>query len=309
MPKDLHILPRLRDSLTFIYVEHAILEQEDLSIVMLQKESRTPIPIAAMTVLMIGPGVTITHAAIRAICDCGCTAIWCGEQAARFYAAGMGETRSAQNLLRQAALCMNQDLHMDVVRRMYIRRFPKMDCSQKTIQEIRGLEGIRMREAYRQAAKLYGVIWKKRDYKQDDWDAADPINRALSTANSVLYSVCQAAIISLGYSTGLGFVHTGKMLSFVYDIADLYKAEMTIPAAFLAVKETSDKERLEQNVRIACRKLFTTGKLLRRIPLDIDWIFTTDIASEDTIEKAVGDLWDGEEANIAGGINHATKVQ
>ena len=119
---------------------------------------------------------------------------------------------------------------------MYAFRFPKMDVSNKTLQQLRGMEGIRIRKAYELAGKITGIQWKKRSYKQDDWDASDPINQALSEGNALLYGICHAAIISLGYSAGLGFIHTGKQLSFVYDIADLYIAETTIPAAFEVVK-------------------------------------------------------------------------
>ena len=215
MPKDLHILPKLRDSLTFLYIEHCTIEQLNLSIVMITKSGQTPIPIAAMTVLMIGPGVSITHAAIKVINDCGCMAVWCGENCARFYAFGAGETRSSRNLLIQACLCMDKTKHLEVAKRMYLRRFPDMDCEGMNIQQLRGLEGIRVREAYKLASKNSGIPWNGRSYKQTEWDASDPVNRALSTANAILYSVCQAAVISLGYSTGPGFIHTGKMLSFI----------------------------------------------------------------------------------------------
>lgn len=306
MQKDLHILPKLRDSLSFLYVEHAVLEQENLSIVMIKKEGRTPIPIAAMTVLMIGPGVSITHAAIKTICDCGCTVVWCGESAAKFYASGMGETRSAKNLLRQAECLMDEEKHMEVVRRMYLRRFPNIPCENMSLQQIRGMEGIRVREAYRAAAKSYGVSWSKRDYKQSEWDATDPINRALSSANAILYSVCQAAITSLGYSTGLGFIHTGKMLSFVYDIADLYKADTTIPAAFSAVKAASGD--LDRQIRMACRCEFTRIHLLKKIPQDLDWIFQINTSSEEIMVEDPGELWNGEEGNVAGGKNYAADM-
>lgn len=307
MPKDLRRLPKLRDSLSFLYIEHAIIEQEDLSITVIRADGRIPVPVASTTVLLLGPGVSITHAAVKAICDNGCTAIWCGEAASKFYAVGMGETRSAENLLLQARLCMDPDKHMDVVRRMYARRFPEMDCEGLTLQQIRGLEGIRMREAYRRLSKQYGVRWEKRDYKQDDWNDATPINRAVSAANSVLYGVCQAAIVSLGYSCGLGFVHTGKMLSFVYDIADLYKTETTLPAAFSAVAQPYVD--LEREVRTACRKFIKAARILKRIPEDIAWIFCVADAGEQMEEQAVGDLWDEGDERLAGGVNYAEESE
>lgn len=305
MPKDLHQLPKLKDSLSFLYIEHAIVEQDDLSIRIIRADGQVPVPIAATTVLMLGPGVSITHAAIKAICDNGCSVVWCGQAASRFYAVGLGETRSAENLLKQAKACMDEKLHMEVVRRMYLRRFPDMDCAGMTLQQIRGLEGIRVREAYKQFAKRYGVPWQRRDYKTTQWDDADPINRALSVANNVLYGVCQGAIVSLGYSSGLGFIHTGKMLSFVYDIADLYKAECTIPAAFSVVGGSYVD--LDSEVRSACRRLMKYQRILKRIPEDIAWILDAGVLIEQAEALPIGDLWDGEDSSIAGGMNHAER--
>lgn len=134
--KNLQELPKLRDSISYLYIEHAIIEQNDTAIVAIRKEGRVPIPIAAMTCLLLGPGVSITHAAIRAICENGCMAIWCGEKIGRFYAAGIGETRSAKNLLIQAKACMDDAMHLAVAKRMYEFRFPNMDVSNKTLQQL-----------------------------------------------------------------------------------------------------------------------------------------------------------------------------
>ncbi len=151
---------------------------------------------------------------------------------------------------------------------MYIRRFGNISCNNYTLQQLRGMEGIRVREAYKLASRTTGIPWTARTYKKDNWNAQDPINLALSVANSLLFSICQAAIISLGYSTGLGFIHTGKQLSFVYDIADLYKAEISIPAAFLSAKYPGTD--LSTAVRNNCRKYIQQAHLLKRIPEDIE---------------------------------------
>lgn len=301
MPKDFQRLPKLRDSLSFLYIERAIIEQDNLSIRAIRADGTVPISIAAMTVLMLGPGVSITHAAIKAICDNGCTVIWCGETASRFYAVGMGETRSADNLLHQAKLCMDEELHMQVVRKMYERRFPDMNCSNLSLSQIRGMEGIRVREAYRLFAKQYGVPWTKRDYKTTSWEDANPINRALSTANNVLYGICQGVIVSMGYSAGLGFIHAGKMLSFVYDIADLYKAECSIPAAFSVVGNGYSD--LDGEVRKECRKRIKHQRIMQRIPEDIAWVFQVRQSVEQDNAIPVGDLWETDGKRITGGIN------
>ena len=299
MPKDLHSLPKVRDSLSFLYLEKTVIEQDALSIVAIQGEARIPIPVAAMTVLMLGPGVSITHAAVKTISDCGCMMVWCGENASKFYAYGQGETRSAEKLLHQAKVCMDPELHMQVVYRMYERRFPDMDTSGMSLQQVRGLEGIRVREAYKLASKSTGVKWSKRDYKSDNWDDADPVNRALSYANTLLYSVCQAAIMSLGYSTGLGFIHTGKMLSFVYDIADLYKAVTSIPAAFEAV--AAGGLAIEPQVRRLFRNKLYSQKVMQRIADDIAYVLGIKDNTDIRMVSSAGDLWNGSGKTVAGG--------
>lgn len=304
MPKDLHELPKLRDSLSYFYIEHAIIEQENSAIVIIRKEERIPVPVASLTVLLIGPGTSVTHAAIKAICDNGCMAVWCGENAMRYYGFGMGETRSAVNLLKQAKYCMDPEKHLAVVKRMYQLRFPNIKTDNMTLAQIRGLEGIRVRETYKQLSKVFGVKWQGRNYKSDSWDEADPLNRALSAGNACLYGLCNAAIISLGYSPGLGFIHTGKMLSFVYDIADLYKMQTTIPAAFQAISG-SRCESIEKEARIKCRGYFREQKILKRIAEDIYHIFDVEGSQSDINAEAVGELWDGDDRNVDGGINYA----
>lgn len=303
--KNLQELPKLKDSISYLYLEHAVIEQHDTAIVAIQKQGKTPIPIAAMTCLLLGPGTSVTHAAIRAICDNGCMAIWCGEHAERFYAAGIGETRSAKNLLTQARACMDPERHLETAKRMYQIRFSNLKTTGLTLQQLRGMEGIRIRKAYELAARTTGVRWNKRSYKTEDWERSDPINQALSQANALLYGLCHAAIVSLGYSPGLGFIHTGKQLSFVYDIADLYKVETTIPAAFEAIKKMKQGEDGKKQIRLTCRTYFANARILSRIAQDLAWIFQDGPREETDNCTKVGSLWDDAEDAVSGGINYA----
>ena len=302
MPKDLHELPKLRDSISYLYMEHAKIEQEDSSIVAIREDGRIPIPVSSVTCLLLGPGTRVTHAAIKAAADNGCMIIWCGERMSRFYASGMGETRSAANLLLQAKCCLNEDLHMVVVKRMYEIRFPSMPTKDLTLQQIRGLEGIRVKQTYRIESKRTGVKWSSRQYKQTGWDNSDDINRALSSANAILYSVCHAAITSLGFSPGLGFIHTGKMMSFVYDIADLYKTETSIPAAFEAVRD--GKENLDQLIRKNMHYKIARANILRRVADDLARIFNFPLSEEQHNETSAGKLWDKDRI-VDGGKNYS----
>lgn len=266
--KDLHELPKLRDGLSYLYLEHGKIDQAYKAIEFFNKEGRVLVPVAGLAVLLLGPGTSITHEAIKTLTDNGCLVNWCGEGGVRFYAQGSGETRKGYQLIRQAELVSDPAKHLAVVRRMYQFRFAiELDPS-LTIEQIRGLEGARVRRAYAEASRNFGVPWYKRYYVRDHWGASDSINRALSAANACLNSLCHAAIVSAGYSPGLGFVHTGKQLSFVYDVADLYKADLTIPLAFKLTAESTIK--LETRIRHACRDLFQRERLLASIIDDID---------------------------------------
>lgn len=267
--RNLQELPKLRDSLTYLYFEHGRIEQEQLSVAFVDKNKQvTPIPAASLSVLMLGPGTTITHAGVKTLVDNGCLILWVGEDNTRMYAQGSGETRKAYHLLRQAELAGDPDKRLEVVRRMYEIRFAEPIDPTATLQQIRGLEGARVRTAYARLGRRTGVIWHGRNYDRQDWNNADPINQAISTANGLLNGLCHAAIVSGGYSPALGFIHTGKQMSFVYDIADLYKIDVTVPIAFEVVAK--GKHNLRQRVRQACREAFKEHKLLQRILPDID---------------------------------------
>ena len=310
--KDLHTLPKVRDSMSYLYVEHCRIDQEDKAIALHDVDGKTPVPCAALTLLMLGPGTNITHAAIRALADNGCLVMWTGEEGVRLYAQGMGETRSAQHLLRQARLFANPSLRLNIVRRMYQYRFEEPLDDWLTLQQIRGKEGLRVRAAYARASRETGVAWNGRSYTSANWAAADPVNRALSCANSCLYGICHAAILSSGYSPALGFIHTGKMLSFVYDIADLYKVEITIPVAFEATAAGTDG--LESRVRRTCRDRFQAERLLQRIVPDLAWVLqvrdetTGETIDFDTDDAVPGGLWDPELGQVAGGVNQADEL-
>lgn len=274
--KDLHELPKLRDSLSYLYVEHAVINQKDHAIEYIrQDEGRVMIPVAALGVILLGPGTRITHAAIRTLADNGCAAVWVGEDGTKFYAQGGGETRRSFHLLQQAELSCDPQKRLGVIRRMYQHRFPGPLAEDLTLEQIRGMEGARVRSAYYKASKTYGVPWHGRSYDRASWGKSDPVNRALSASHALLNGVCHTAIVSGGYSPALGFIHTGKQLSFVYDIADLYKAEITIPLAFLTVAESTDG--VEARVRAACRERFRETKLLNRILPDIDSLLQIDL--------------------------------
>jgi CRISPR-associated protein Cas1 len=295
--RDLRELPKVRDSLSYLYLEHGRVEKKYQAVEFVDKNGgATMVPAAALGVLMLGPGTTITHAAVKALADNGCLVLWTGEEGTRLYAQGSGETRKAYRFLRQAELACDPQKRLAVIRRMYESRFREPLDPGLTLQQVRGLEGVRVRQTYARASQEYGVAWHGRRYDRNNWNRGDPVNRALSAANALLNGLCHAAIVSGGYSPALGFIHTGKQLSFVYDIADLYKAEITIALAFRVVGEGTFQ--LEKRVREACRDAFKEQRLLSRILPDIDQILETgelppdDGPDPDSDPAAPGPWWD-----------------
>jgi CRISPR-associated endonuclease Cas1 subtype I-E len=206
MMRDLHILPKVCDSWSYLYVERARIEQDDKAIAVHDETWRVPVPCASLAGLMLGPRTAITHAVVRMLVDCGCRLLWVAEQGVRLYAQGMGETRSARNLLRQSRLCTDPSARLRVVERTYRIRFTEQIGLNLSLRQIRGSEGIRVRETYARLSRQTGVAWYRRSHNRGDWHSADPINRAVSAANSCPYGVCHAAIVSAGYSPALGFV-------------------------------------------------------------------------------------------------------
>ncbi len=298
---ELQALPQIRDRLTFLYLEHCQLSRDDSAITFHDEKGTTYIPAANISVLLLGPGTSITHRAMELIGDAGVTVIWIGEHGVRFYAGGRPLTHHSTMLIHQAEAVSNQKKHIAVVRRMYEIRFPNEDVSTLTLQQLRGREGSRMRSAYRNASKEWGVEWDGRDYIPGEFDAGSAANQALTAGNMCLYGLAHAVIFALGCSPGLGFIHVGHENSFVYDIADLYKAEIVIPLAFeLASRATED---LSGEMRRRTRDAMVKAHILERMVHDIRWLFGNDYP-EPTKEV---ELWDGTRGTVPSGISYGRR--
>lgn len=289
--RNLNELPRIRDSISFLYLDSGQLRVTDSCIVFANKSGDVQIPAASLCALLLGPGSSITHAAMKALAECGCSLVICGDTGTKFYCWGCGETRSSTNLHAQAYCWADEQQHLAVARKLYGMKFGTEIPDGVTLARLRGMEGLRVQDYYTKASEKWGVKWSGRRYDAHSWQAADPVNKALSVCSSALYGVCHAAIVSLGYSPALGFIHTGKQLSFVYDIADLYKNELVIDVAF----EVASKEpvRIESQARSAVRDKIVSTQLLDRIVDDLGSLFR-EVKLEDRFssEDSVGDLWD-----------------
>lgn len=225
---------------------------------------RAQLPVGAASVLMLEPGTTITHAAVKLCAENRTLILWTGEGGVRLYSAGQEGAAHSYRLLRQARLALDPKTRLAVAREMYRRRFFDEPPAKRSIEQLRGMEGARVREIYRRLAERHGVVWTGRNYDRSDWIGQNAANRALSAANSCLYGVCHAAVLVAGYSAALGFIHTGYPLAFVHDLADLYKMEIAAPVAFAFAAEADGKD-LEMRVRHRLRDEMRRVRLLDRL--------------------------------------------
>ena len=301
---ELQDLPQVKDRLTFLYLERCQLSRQDSAITVLDEEGIIHIPAAAISVLLLGPGTTVTHRAMELIGDAGVSVIWVGEHGVRYYAGGRPLTHRAGLLIRQAALVSDKKQHLQVVRKMYQLRFPGEDISQLTLPQLRGREGARVREVYRRASEEWGVEWNGRVYDPEDFSTGDAVNQALSAGHVCLYGLAHAVIAAMGCAPGLGFVHVGHEKSFVYDVADLYKAEVTIPIAFeIAAEQPED---LPAVVRRRVRDAMVEQHILERMVHDIKYLLSDGEAlPEDGNEVR---LWNNQREAVANGISYGKRA-
>lgn len=305
-PPALSELTRAEDRVSFLYLERSVIHRDSNAITSTDQNGTVHIPAASLGALLLGPGTRISHHAVMLLAESGSTVVWVGEQGVRYYAHGRSLAGTAHLLIAQAALVSNRVSRLRVAREMYAMRFPDEDVSRLSMQQLRGREGSRVRALYRAHAQRTGVQWTRRNYDIEDFESGTPVNQALSAANTSLYGVVHAVIVALGCSPGLGFVHNGHARSFVYDIADLYKAELTIPLAFdLAANQTMD---IGGAARRALRDLIYGGSFLSRIVQDIHVLLRD--TSPDLPQPADGEvrLWDGGADTVAAGVSYADET-
>lgn len=299
---EIQSLPRVQDRLTFIYLERCKISRDNSAITVKDNCGVTHIPAATISVLLLGPGTDVTHRAMELIGDTGVTVIWVGEHGVRYYAYGRALTNHSTLLLRQAQLVSNEKKHIRVARTMYQMRFPGEDVSKLTMRQLRGREGSRIRSLYREQSKKWNVPWDKRKYRPEDYESGDPVNKALSAGNACLYGLAHAVICALGCSPGLGFVHVGHELSFAYDVANLYKAEITIPIAFEMAAE--DSEDIGSATRRRVRDEFRKGHILERMVHDIKYLLSDGEWDEEDYKSTLY-LWDNVQGEVEHGISYS----
>lgn len=227
------------------------------------------IPHQSVSIVLLGPGSSVTHDALRLLARHGCALAAVGEGGVRIYTAPPLMPDSSALARAQVRCWADPARRMTVARAMYSLRFDEI-VRTRDIAVLRGQEGARIRRSYQLAAERHGVAWRGRNYDRANPNAGDLANQALNQAASAMRSAAAVAVTAVGAVPQLGFVHEESGQAFVLDIADLYRHNVTLDIAFgaarMAAKQREPVERLTRQ---------RAARLLRRhgvIPGMIDHI-------------------------------------
>jgi CRISPR-associated protein Cas1 len=266
-------LPQLKERYPFIYLEHGRLEIDDSSVKWIDASCNViRIPVATISTILLGPGTSVTHEAVKVASSSNCTLCWVGEDSLLYFALGKSPTANSDHIRMQAQLSCDAKSSLAVARKMFSFRFPSENVEQKSLHELMGMEGLRVRALYDHMAETYHVGWTGRAYVPGKFELSTVTNKILTAANTALYALTLSSLSALGYSPYLGFIHSGSPLPFVYDLSDLYKAELTIDLAFsMTRKLAGEYDRIRVADEFRARVLST--HLLERIGTDIEFLF------------------------------------
>ncbi|MEU8271821.1 type I-E CRISPR-associated endonuclease Cas1e [Sphaerisporangium sp. NPDC049002] len=307
----LAMLPRISDSLSFLYTEAVRIVQDDTGICAQVESSqglnRVYIPTAALACILLGPGTSITQPAMATIARHGTSLVCVGAGGVRSYAGILPASLTTAWLEKQVRAWADDKTRLEVAIRMYEARFGAASApAGVSLAQLRGLEGQRVKALYRLLATKYKIQRFRRNYDPEAWDDQDAVNKALSGANSCMYGVVHAAVLALGCSPALGFVHSGTQMAFVYDVADIYKARITIPLAF-SLHASEDPER---EARRRLREDFKAFKLMPQIVSDIQSLIDPSEDRAPSVDRSsdLVHLWDPQLGPLPAGVNYGFEV-
>ncbi|PNV30931.1 type I-E CRISPR-associated endonuclease Cas1 [Streptomyces sp. DH-12] len=297
-------LTRTDERLSFVYLERCTVHRDANAITAQDAEGTTHIPSATIGTLLLGPGTRVTHQAMSVLGETGAAVCWVGEHGVRYYASGRALSRSSALMEAQARQWANPRSRLAVARAMYRLRFPDEDPAGLTRHELLGREGRRVKDCYRAEAARTGVPWRGRRYVPGDFISGDAVNQAITAAAQCMYGIAHAVVTSLGCSPALGFVHSGHELSFVLDIADLYKTQIGIPVAFEVAAQ--DEEDVGSRTRRALRDRINETSLLNRCVDDIKRLLMPEAAGSLNLEgdRDVVTLQSDRDHQVASGVNY-----
>lgn len=245
------------DRAGLLYLARGALTARDGTLAFLQgpvgdlAEGDYAIPMQGVSMILLGPGSTVSHDALRLLAYARTALAAVGEDGVRLYTAPPIIPDRSGLARMQARLWADEEMRVMIARRMYAWRLGEV-LPHRELDVLRGIEGARMKETYRLHAERIGVPWRGRRYDRGNPGAADLPNQALNHAASAVEAAAAIAVSATATIPQLGFIHEDPGQSFVLDIADLYRDTVTIPVAFAAAKEA--KERLGESIERLTRR-------------------------------------------------------
>lgn len=266
------LLPQVKDKYPFIFLEHGRLEVDDSSVKWIDEKCHViSIPCATVNTILLGPGTSVTHAAIKSISESNCTVCWVGSDSLLYYATGETPTADTYNLKKQLSLYSSPKKKLETARKLFSYRFPNLDLQNKSLSEMMGMEGYRVKSLYKTTAEKYGIEWEGRDYVPGKLNLSNTTNKILTCCNVALYGILLSVVHALGFSPRIGFIHSGCPLPFVYDLADLYKPEVSIDLAFSLTKKMGE-DYVKEVVADAFRERICSNNILERSVKDLEML-------------------------------------
>ncbi len=266
-----------------LYFEYGKLSVEDGTLRFLAAQSDTinagdySIPYQTVSMILLGPGTSMTHDVLRLCARHGTLLAAVGEGGVKSYTAppmGQGHSDVAR---RHAERWADPRQRLDTARKLYAWRFGRV-LPHRDIETLRGIEGARMKESYRLVAQRFGIDWQGRRYDRDNPNAADQPNQAINHAATFVEAAADIAVAAVGALPPLGFIHEDSSNAFTLDIADLWRVDVTLPLAFGTLKAYHENktDNLERDVRRRAARLFRQEKLIPRMIDRIKELFDVD---------------------------------
>lgn len=218
------------------------------------------IPHQSISLVLLGPGGSVTQDALRLLARHGAGLVAVGEDGVRLYTAPPLLPDFSNLARRQVTLWADTRIgRIKVARQMYAQRLGEV-LPHRDIAVLRGIEGARVKEVYKITAQRFGIEWRGRRYDRNAPLSADMPNQALNHAASAVEGAAAIAVTATATIPQLGFIHEDSGQSFVLDVADLFRDSITVPSAFRAARAVRNDPRL--SIERVARRI--TGETLRR---------------------------------------------
>lgn len=249
--------------IAYLQLDKGVLRVEGHCLLLSQVDGEVEIPGSLLSCLMLEPGVSVTHEAVKLCAENSVLILWVGEGMTRLYGCAFGHQRP-ERIVSQALTTTDNNLRLKAAARLYELMFDDPMPPSYSIEKLRGIEGSRVKQIYQKMAEQHGFTWSGRNEKSS-------LNEAIGYATSCLYALCEVAILASGFHPSIGVVHTGNGRSMVFDLADTVKFKTVVPLAFSIAKD--DPPQLNMKIRHACRDYFAKENLFEQLLANLGSIF------------------------------------